>query len=122
MGRDVDHDTDQLLRQVRQGNERAKDRCWTDTATGFVRWSACDWTGGWLLRVDPSDVVQETLRVANRRLDEYLAGAEAAVLPVAAWHRAGAADRHAPPARAQAKTVGIARAAVATAAQRRIGG
>ena len=44
-------------------------------------------------RVDPSDVVQEALAEADRRLDDYLRGPAAAVLPVAAAARLGAAGR-----------------------------
>ena len=76
-----DPDTAELIDQVRQGNESAAGKLF-DRHRGRLRQMVAVRIDDRLAaRVDPSDVVQETLMVASRRLGEYVSEQSIAFYP-----------------------------------------
>src|SRR5215472_4624168 len=65
-------DTDELLRQASQGNRDAPDRLLARHRDRLRKMVACRLDRRLLARVDPSDVVQEVLVEASRKLTRYL--------------------------------------------------
>ena len=65
-------DTDHLLDQASQGDERARELLLARHRQRLRRMVACHLDRRLAARVDPSDVVQEALVDADRKLDDYL--------------------------------------------------
>ncbi len=65
-------------------------RCWSGIARRCGGWSICGWIGPCRARVDASDIVQDVLVEANRRLKEYLNNP---AMPFHLWLRHMARDR-----------------------------
>ena len=70
-GHDIS-DTDHLLAQVRQGNEQARETLLERHRTRLRRMLTMRMDRRLAARIDPSDIVQETLKAAHGRLSEYL--------------------------------------------------
>jgi len=86
----MDPDTDQLLARAGTGDAAARGRL-LERHRGRLRGMvALRLDPRLAARVDPSDLVQETLAVAHRRLDDYLRDRP---LPFYPWLRQIAADR-----------------------------
>jgi len=83
-------DTETLLRQAAKGDRLAKDRLLERFRSRLKRMIAVRMDHRLHKRVDPSDVVQETLIVANRRLNQYL---EEQPIPFYPWLRQLAWDQ-----------------------------
>lgn len=83
-------DTLQLLAAVRDGDAAGADALWDRHRAAVHRLVAVRLDRGIQTRVDVSDVVQETLIEANRRLADYLTHAP---LPFHLWLRQIAQDR-----------------------------
>jgi RNA polymerase sigma-70 factor (ECF subfamily) len=83
-------DTEQLLAQVRQGNEQARQQLLTRHRSRLRRMVSVHLDRRFIARIDPSDVVQEALAEAARRLDDYL---QQPPLPFYAWLRRLAWER-----------------------------
>jgi RNA polymerase sigma-70 factor (ECF subfamily) len=83
-------DTEELLRRTRQGERDARCRLLQRHRGRLRRMVALRLDPRLAARVDPSDVVQETLAEADRRLEEY---ARARPLPFYPWLRQLACDR-----------------------------
>ncbi|MAD80573.1 MAG: RNA polymerase factor sigma-70 [Planctomycetaceae bacterium] len=64
--------TDQLLRRIAEGDERALDRLLGEQRDYLRRLLEARMEPGLRQRVDPSDVIQEAMLVASRRIDDYL--------------------------------------------------
>lgn len=82
-------DTDELLRRVDRGDERATDQLLSRHRERLKRMVAVRIDPRLAARVDPSDVVQETLAGAARELPEYL---RRRPLPFYPWLRRLALD------------------------------
>jgi RNA polymerase sigma-70 factor (ECF subfamily) len=65
-------DTDHLLDQASEGDERARELLLARHRQRLRRMVACHLDRRLAARVDPSDVVQEALVDADRKLDDYL--------------------------------------------------
>jgi RNA polymerase sigma-70 factor (ECF subfamily) len=85
-----EHDTDELLRLTRRGDPSARDRLLARHRPRLRRMVRLRLDPRLSARVDPSDVVQETLAEAARRLEEYL---RRPPLPFYPWLRQIALDR-----------------------------
>jgi RNA polymerase sigma-70 factor, ECF subfamily len=83
-------DTDELLEQVRRGDGSARQLLLARHRQRLRRMIALRLDRRVAARVDPSDVVQETLAEADRLLDKYLRGQP---LPFYPWLRQIAMDR-----------------------------
>jgi RNA polymerase sigma-70 factor (ECF subfamily) len=83
-------DSDDLLCQVSQGDAAARDRLLARHRERLRRLVACRLDRRLAARVDPSDVVQEVLAEADRKLDRYL---RERPLPFYPWLRTLAAER-----------------------------
>jgi RNA polymerase sigma-70 factor (ECF subfamily) len=83
-------DTEQLLRQAGQGDDAARDRLLARHRARLRAAVAVRLDRRLAPRVDPSDVVQETLAEAARRLPDYL---RARPLPFYPWLRQLALER-----------------------------
>src|SRR5947199_1017053 len=83
-------DTDELLRTASLGDEAARDQLLARHRDRLRRMVAVRLDRRLAARVDPSDVVQEALADAARRLDDYLRERPMAYYP---WLRRLAADR-----------------------------
>jgi RNA polymerase sigma-70 factor (ECF subfamily) len=83
-------DTQHLLRQVRAGEQKAKERLFARHRPFLRRFVALRADPRLRTRLDPSDVVQETQLEAYRRLDDYLANPK---LCFRLWLRQLAYDR-----------------------------
>jgi RNA polymerase sigma-70 factor (ECF subfamily) len=83
-------DTDELLARVGRGDCEARGQVLDRHRVRLRRMVAVRIDPRLAARVDPSDVVQETLTEAHRRLDDYLAGRP---VPFYAWLRQLAQDR-----------------------------
>ena len=83
-------DTQQLLNAVRSGDASAHDALWERHRAAVHRLVEMRLDRGIQTRVDVSDVVQEAMVEAHRRLDGYLANAP---LPFHLWLRRIAQDR-----------------------------
>ncbi len=83
-------DTDQLLDRVAQGEEAAAEALFTRHQQRLRRMVHLRIDPRLGTRLDPSDVVQETLAEAHRRLDDYLRRRE---IPFYPWLRSIAWDR-----------------------------
>src|SRR5947209_19815970 len=83
-------DTDQLLAAARTGDASARGRLLEHHRHRLRGMVALRLDPRLAARVDPSDLVQETLAVAHRRLDDYLRDRP---LPFYPWLRQIAADR-----------------------------
>jgi RNA polymerase sigma-70 factor (ECF subfamily) len=65
-------DTDALLKRATEGDHRAREQLLDHHRGRLRRMIAIRMDHRLQKRVDPSDIVQETLVIADRRLDEYL--------------------------------------------------
>jgi RNA polymerase sigma-70 factor (ECF subfamily) len=83
-------DTEELLRRAGRGDPRARGALLDRHRARLRRMVALRLDPRLAARVDPSDVVQETLAEAGRRLDDYLKDRP---LPFYPWLRQIAADR-----------------------------
>jgi RNA polymerase sigma-70 factor, ECF subfamily len=83
-------DTDELLRRAGQGDDTARGQLLQRHRGRLRRMVAFRMNPRLRARVDPSDVVQESLAEADRRLDDYLAHKP---LPFYPWLRQLAWDR-----------------------------
>lgn len=83
-------DTDELLRLTQAGDLRARGDLLQRHRARLRRMVELRLDGRLTARVDPSDVVQEVLAEAGRRLDDYL---DRRPLPFYPWLRQIAADR-----------------------------
>lgn len=83
-------DTEELLRQVQAGDRQARGALLQRHRARLRRLIALRMDPRLAARVDPSDVVQETLAEADRRLDRY---ARERPLPFYPWLRQLAGDR-----------------------------
>jgi RNA polymerase sigma-70 factor (ECF subfamily) len=83
-------DTDQLIQQASQGDDHARALLLTRQRQRLSRMVACHLDRRLAARVDPSDVVQEALADAARKLDEYLKNRP---LPFYPWLRRLAWER-----------------------------
>lgn len=83
-------DTDLLVRRARDGDEAARDALLIRHRRKLKRLFRVWMDPRLAARVDPSDVVQETMLLAARRLEEYL---NAPPLPFYAWLRQIGAER-----------------------------
>src|SRR5262245_23885582 len=83
-------DTDQLLQQAAAGDASAREQLLTRHRHRLRRMVAVRLDRGLAARVDPSDVVQETLADAARRLDDFLRDRP---MPYYPWLRRLASDR-----------------------------
>ena len=83
-------DTDELLARVGRGDVAARGQLLDRHRGRLRRMVAVRIDPRLAARVDPSDVVQETLAEAHRRLDDYLAGRP---MPFYPWLRQLAQDR-----------------------------
>jgi RNA polymerase sigma-70 factor (ECF subfamily) len=86
----AESDTEQLLAAARRGDAAARDRLFARHRGRLRRMVAVRLDRRVAARVDPSDVVQETLAEAAARLDSYLRDQP---LPFYPWLRQLAADR-----------------------------
>jgi RNA polymerase sigma-70 factor (subfamily 1) len=108
-----EHDTESLLRAARGGDVGAVDRMLATHRPTLVRMIAARLDAALERRVDASDVVQDALLVASKRIAEFLAEPR---IPFALWLRRIARDRlaeqvrrhHAAGRRALAREQGIA--------------
>ncbi len=83
-------DTDELLRQIRDGDGEAREALLARHRVRLCRMVAIRIDRRIAARVDPSDVVQEAMRVAYLRLPEYLRDPQR---PFYTWLRSLALDR-----------------------------
>jgi RNA polymerase sigma-70 factor (ECF subfamily) len=83
-------ETIQLLGGAKQGDVKAVDRLMDRHRTSLHKMIECRLNQGVARRVDASDIVQDALLTASRRLGEYLAKPE---IPFHAWLRQLARDR-----------------------------
>lgn len=83
-------ETIELLGEARQGDEDAVDRLLDRHRNSLHRMVQCRLNPGVARRVDASDIVQDALLVASRRLAEYLREPR---IPFHAWLRQLARDR-----------------------------
>jgi len=83
-------DTDHLLERVRQGNQAAREQILARHRDRLRKMVAFHMDRRLAARFDPSDVVQEALAEADRRLDEYV---REPPLPFYPWLRQIAWDR-----------------------------
>jgi RNA polymerase sigma-70 factor (ECF subfamily) len=83
-------ETQELLRGARQGDDNAVDRLMDRHRDSLHRMVECRLNRGLARRVDASDVVQEALLTASRRLSDYL---QDPCMPFHAWLRQLARDR-----------------------------
>jgi RNA polymerase sigma-70 factor (ECF subfamily) len=83
-------DTEELLRRAAGGDLSARGALWQRHRPRLRRMVALRLDPRLAARVDPSDVVQETLAQADRRLDDYL---RERPLPFYPWLRQLAGDR-----------------------------
>jgi RNA polymerase sigma-70 factor (ECF subfamily) len=83
-------ETKQLLHHARRGDDAAVNRLLERHRDSLHRMVQCRLNRGVSRRVDASDVVQEALMTASRRLSEYL---QNPTLPFHAWLRHLARDR-----------------------------
>lgn len=90
MPRASDHDTTELLDRIRRGDQTAKGELLGRFRPRLRRMVAARMDDRVAPRVDPSDVVQEALAAADRRLPEYLKQADSPFYP---WLRQIAWDR-----------------------------
>jgi RNA polymerase sigma-70 factor (ECF subfamily) len=90
MNRLPDPDTEQLLAHASRGDARARDRLFARHRGRLRRMVAVRLDRRAAARVDPSDVVQDTLAEAAARLDGYLRDRP---IPFYPWLRQLAADR-----------------------------
>jgi RNA polymerase sigma-70 factor (ECF subfamily) len=90
MPRSHEPDTDQLIRLTRQGDPSARDRLLARHRPRLRRMVRLHLDRRLGARVDPSDVVQDALAEAARRLEEYL---HRPPLPFYPWLRQIALDR-----------------------------
>jgi RNA polymerase sigma-70 factor (ECF subfamily) len=90
MPNQADLDTEQLLDAAGRGDEQARDRLLGRHRTRLRQMVAVRLDRQLSARVDPSDLVQDTLAEADRRLPEYL---RERPLPFYPWLRQIAADR-----------------------------
>src|SRR5690242_20250930 len=90
MCRTHEPDTDELIRLARRGDASARDRLLARHRPRLRRMIRLRFDRRLVTRVDPSDVVQETLAEAARRLEEYL---HRPPLPFYPWLRQIALDR-----------------------------
>jgi RNA polymerase sigma-70 factor (ECF subfamily) len=99
-------DIDELLRQARCGDERAAEELLNRHRARLRGMVALRLDARLLARVDPSDVVQDTLVIACQRLPDYL---RASPMPFYPWLRSLAwqrlVDLHRQHVRAQRRTV-----------------
>ena len=82
--------TDQLLEQIRTGDGQAVDRLFSRHRDRLRQMISVRMDPRLAARVDPSDVVQDTLIVAAHRLDDYLAKSPVPFYPwlrQIAWNR-----------------------------------
>jgi RNA polymerase sigma-70 factor (ECF subfamily) len=87
---DLEPDTEELLRRAGEGDRQARGALLQRHRQRLRRMVALRMDRRLAARLDPSDVVQETLAEADRRLDDYLAGRP---LPFYPWLRQLAWDR-----------------------------
>ena len=85
-----EEETGQLLNAARRGDAAAVDRLLDRHRESLRRMIAARVYGGMARRVDASDIVQDALVEANRRLADYLREPR---LPFHAWLRGLARDR-----------------------------
>jgi RNA polymerase sigma-70 factor (ECF subfamily) len=85
-----DHDSTDLLDRIRSGDQTARDELLDRFRPQLRRMVAARMDDRMATRVDPSDVVQEALVVAHRRLPEYLKQDDSPFYP---WLRQIAWDR-----------------------------
>src|SRR6516162_333151 len=85
-----DADTEQLLQRAGQGERQARDQLFARLRPRLRQAIALRLDRRLAARVDPSDVVQETLTEADRRLAEYLRDRP---LPFYPWLRQLALER-----------------------------
>jgi RNA polymerase sigma-70 factor (ECF subfamily) len=85
-----DPETEQLLRRAGTGDPTARGELWQRYRTRLRRMIALRLDSRLSARVDPSDVLQETLAVADRRLPEYLRDRPVPLYP---WLRQLACDQ-----------------------------
>jgi RNA polymerase sigma-70 factor (ECF subfamily) len=83
-------DTDELLRRTAQGNAAARDQLLARHRDRLRKLIAYRMDRRLAARVDPSDIVQEVLVEASRKLPDYL---QQRPLPFYPWLRQIAADR-----------------------------
>lgn len=83
-------DTEQLLERAGQGDANACAELWQRYRAQLRRMIAIRLDSRLAARIDPSDVLQETLTVANRRLNEYLRDRP---MPFYPWLRRLACDQ-----------------------------
>ena len=83
-------DTEELLRRAREGDAGARDALLARHRQRLCKMVTIRIDNRLRSRVDPSDVVQEAMRVAHRRLPEYLADPRRPFYP---WLRGIALDR-----------------------------
>ena len=83
-------DTDRLLRQAREGDEQAREALLGQHRARLCKMVTMRLDKRMAARVDPSDVVQEAMRVAHGRFSEYLADPRR---PFYVWLRGIALDR-----------------------------
>ena len=83
-------DTDSLLKQASAGDREAREQLLIRHRDRLTRMVAVRLDRTLAARVDPSDVVQETLTDAARRLDDYL---RERPMPYYPWLRRLASDR-----------------------------
>lgn len=83
-------ETTELLQGAQQGDRNAVDRLMDRHRDSLCRMVRCRLHQGVATRVDASDVVQEALATASRRLADYL---QSPTLPFHAWLRQLARDR-----------------------------
>jgi RNA polymerase sigma-70 factor (ECF subfamily) len=86
----LEPDTQELLRRAAEGDRQARGALLQRYRGRLRRMVALHMDRRLAARLDPSDVVQETLAEADRRLDDYLAGRP---LPFYPWLRQLAWDR-----------------------------
>lgn len=83
-------DTEHLLERVSQGDTKACAELWQRYRAQLRRMIAIRLDSRLAARIDPSDVLQETLTVANRRLKEFLRDRP---MPFYPWLRRLACDQ-----------------------------
>src|SRR5579864_3777951 len=90
-------DTDELLERVKSGDDAARQRLLARHRTRLKRMIAVRIDRRLAARIDPSDVVQEALTEADRRLADYLKRRPIAFYPwlrQIAWERLIQLHRH----------------------------
>src|SRR5262245_59128502 len=90
MAEEASRDTEGLIERARLGDDAARQRLLGQHRDRLRRMIALRWDRRLSARVDPSDVVQESLADAARGLDGYL---DRPPLPFYAWLRQFARDR-----------------------------